>query len=112
MWQPISEDDLLPLIATAEAAMAPPALALWERVRIQPVKWALPPWGDMGGGFWVVAVVGQECVWYNDIEDGFNVSRFETTGRIADYWCSQSELHHTLPELVRQAKRPVSRQSA
>ena len=94
MWEPISEDALLSLIASAEAAMQPPVRAFWERVRVRPVKWALPPWGDEGGGFWVVAVVGQECVWYNDIEDGFNVSRFEAFGRIADYWCNQSELHH------------------
>ena len=93
MWQPISEDDLFSLTARAEAAMEPLALALWERIRVPPTKWALPPWGDMGGGFWVVAVADQECVCYNDIEDGFNVSRFETPGRIADYWCNQSELH-------------------
>ena len=42
----------------------------------------------------VVAVVGQECVWYNDIEEGFNISRFEEFGRIADYWCNQTELEH------------------
>ena len=78
-------DALLSLIATGEAAMEPPALALWKWVRIRPVKWVLPPWGDrrrvLGG-----AVVGQECVWYNDIEDGFNVSWFEAFGRIGDYW--------------------------
>src|SRR4051794_33070156 len=39
VWQPISEDELHSLIATAEAAMDPAALALWERVRIPPVKW-------------------------------------------------------------------------
>jgi hypothetical protein len=104
VWQPISEDDLLALIAAAEPAMEPPARALWERIRLRPVQWALPPWGDQGGGFWVVAVVGQECVWYNDIEDGFNVSRFEAFGHIADYRCNQSELHHTMPALVRQAE--------
>jgi hypothetical protein len=104
VWQPISEDALLLLMATAETAMEPPAMALWQRIRIRPVKWALPPWGDLGGGFWVVAVVGQECIWYNDIEDGFNVSRFEAFGRIADYWCSQAALHHTMHALVRQAE--------
>jgi hypothetical protein len=93
MWEPLSEDELLSLIATAEAAMEPPLLAFWERIRVRPVKWALPPWGDEGGGFWVVAVAGHDCVWYNDIEDGFNVSRFEAFGRLAEYWCNQDELH-------------------
>ena len=55
----------------------------------------------MGGGFWVVAVADRECIWYNDIEDGFNVSRFDVSGLIADYWCNQSELQHTMHALVR-----------
>jgi hypothetical protein len=96
MWEAISEEALLSLIAAAEAAMDAPVLAFWERVRVRPVKWALPPWGDEGGGFWVVAVLGQTCVWYNDIEDGFNISRFEAFGRIADYWCNQAELQHCI----------------
>ncbi len=104
MWQPISENALLAMIVTAETAMEPSALALWERIRIRPVKWALTPWGDLGGGFWVVAVAGQECVWFNDIEDGFNTSRFKAFGRIADYWCNQDELHHTMYFLVQRAE--------
>jgi hypothetical protein len=103
MWQPIREDDLLLLIANAEATMESPTLALWERVRVPPTKWALPPWGDMGGGFWVVAVASQDCIWYNDIEDGFDVSGFQAPGQIADYWCNQSELHHVMNALARQA---------
>ncbi|VTR97780.1 hypothetical protein [Tuwongella immobilis] len=94
MWQPIGEAELRSLIAVAEGGMTPRVLAFWERVRIGPVKWALPPIGDDGGGFWVVAIVGQECLWYNDIEDGFNISRYDIFGQIADYWCNQSELQH------------------
>src|SRR5262245_51572756 len=102
MWQPIPEDMLRAMIAQAEQVMEPPELELWMRIRIEPVRWALPPWGDQGGGFWVVAVMRQECVWYNDIEDGFNLSRFEDPGRIAEYRCNQSELQHALHFLVSQ----------
>lgn len=72
--------------------MEPSLFAFWESVKIQPVKWSLPPWGDSGGGFWVVGVIGQHCIWFNDIEDGFNTSRFDSFGRIAEYWCNQSTL--------------------
>lgn len=104
MWQPISEESLQSMIATGVASMDPPTLVLWRQIRIQPIKWALSPWGDMGGGFWVVAVADNECIWYNDIEGGFNISRFETIGRIAEYWCNQSELHHTIHSFVRRAE--------
>ena len=92
MGMPISEEALLALVEAAEFAMEPEVLAFWKRIRVRPVKWQLPPWGDFGGGFWIVAVMGQECVWYNDIEEGFNISRFETFGFIADYECNQAEL--------------------
>ena len=34
-----------------------------------------------------------ESIWYNDIEEGFNVSTFEEYGTIKELWCNQSELH-------------------
>jgi hypothetical protein len=101
-WQPIAEGDLSNLIAIAVGVMEPRARSLWNLIRVRRVKWELHPWGDEGCGFWVVAVIGVQVVWYNDIEDGFNVSRYETPGAIAEYWCNQDELQHTMQALLRQ----------
>ena len=91
-WEPITSDELDAMIEAAELDMEPPVLELWKTLRIRPAKWQLSPWGDMGGGFWVVAVIGDRCIWYNDIEDGFNISRYQAVGHILEYWCSQTEL--------------------
>lgn len=107
-WEPTSKDELLAMIEVAEFSMGPPVLAFWKRIRVSPVKWQLSPWGDMGGGFWVVAVIGQGCVWYNDIEDGFNMSRFETFGRIAEYWCNQTELEPCIGDYFSRFLRAVT----
>jgi hypothetical protein len=96
MWEPISESELATLIADAVAIMEPPAYALWNLIRVPHAKWQLRPWGDEGGGFWVVGLIGQQVVWYNDIEEGFNVSRYDTSGEIAEYWCNQDRLNHTI----------------
>lgn len=66
-----------------------------------PAKWHLSPWGDLGGGFWVVAVRDDRVLWYNDIEDGFNVSRFTETGTIpsTEYSCNQDDLAWALRAL-------------
>src|SRR5690242_11212796 len=63
----------------------------FAQVCISPSRWKLSPWGDASGGFWVVAVHFDRVLWYNDVEDGFNVSRYEVTGQIpeAEYWCNQ-----------------------
>jgi hypothetical protein len=101
-WTPLGEDELSNLIAGAISAMDSQASSLWNLIRVPPVKWQLPPWGDQGGGFWVVGTVGTQVVWYNDIEDGFNISRFEQPGVIAEYWCNQDELQQTMNALLRQ----------
>ncbi len=49
--------------------------------------------GNIGGGFWIVAIIGQQVIWYNDIENGFNQGLFESFGRIKDYWCDTLRLH-------------------
>src|ERR1700676_5023276 len=95
-WEPCTEAELSRFIANAIAVLDAPARSLWFLLRIQPVKWQLHPWGDEGGGFWVVGILGQHVIWYNDIEDGFNVSRYEAPGVIDEYWCNQDDLHHTM----------------
>ena len=74
--------------------------AFFAQVRITPVKWRQSPWGVEG--FWAVAVNGDQVLWYNDIEDGFNVSRFVIRGEIPDdeYWCNQDSLKWALPRLA------------
>lgn len=99
-WTPFSEDELMTLIAEAVSVMEPQPRRLWDVIRVPPVKWALHPWGDCGGGFWIVGILGTQVVWYNDIEHGFNISRYDAPGLIADYWCNQDELQHTMHALL------------
>lgn len=99
-WQPISEDALRRRVAQGEARMTPPQLRLWRAICIPFAKWRQHPWGDQGGGFWVVGLIGRTAIWYNDIEDGFNRSRFAEYGTIEDYWCNQDELETTLGYLL------------
>jgi hypothetical protein len=72
----------------------------WEAVRIPPEKWVQHPYGDGGGGFWVVGVLGSRVVWFNDLEHGFNVSDYKSAGKIADYWCDQHPLEVVLQQLL------------
>jgi hypothetical protein len=73
---------------------------LWDAIKVPPHKWHLHPWGDQGGGFWVVALLGRTVVWFNDIEDGFNRSQYKQYGDISDYWCNQDELSWTVQHLL------------
>ena len=80
--------------------MSATQLRLWHAVRIEPVKWQQHPFGDAGGGFWAVALIGQTVLWYNDVEEGFNRSRYSKLGTIDDYWCNQDELELAVQYLM------------
>ena len=101
-WEPISRESLDELIAEELAGATAQDQELFARTAIASAKWQLSPWGDLGGGFWVVAVMEDRVLWYNDIGDGFNVSRFVARGTIpsTEYWCSQDELRWAIPALA------------
>jgi hypothetical protein len=104
-WRPIGLTDLESMILRDLADCSDGERELFERVRIPPAKWRLTPWGDDGGGFWAVAIHQDRVLWYNDIEEGFNVSRFEVPGEIPcnEYWCNQDPLRCALPRLQGEA---------
>jgi hypothetical protein len=97
--------------------MTPSQLRLWNTVRVEPQRWKQDPYGREGNGFWVVALIGQTVIWYNDLEEGFNRSRYSEFGTIDDYWCNQDELEVTVgflmaalekgPDLVLLRRPPV-----
>lgn len=91
-WTPITEERLWDKVNASESRMSPPQMRMWEMIRIPPQKWAQEPYGSEGGGFWVVAIAGTHVIWYNDIEDGFNISAYSEFGTIDEYGCSQLEL--------------------
>jgi hypothetical protein len=99
-WTPISEAQLLDRISQGYAAMSEASRRFCDAVRIKPEKWQHHPYGDEGGGFWVVGLVGRTAIWYNDIEDGFNRSVYSKYGTIEDYWCNQDELNLTIEYLA------------
>jgi hypothetical protein len=91
-WAPIRLPDLRRRVAQGEARMSEADRRLWNAMRIEPQKWRQHPYGDAGGGFWVVALIGRTVLWYNDIDDGFNRSCFTDYGTIDDYWRNTDEL--------------------
>lgn len=99
-WKSISEVELWDELNTAEDRMTLSQRRFWEAIRIIPEKWRQSPWGDKGDGFWVVAIIGRNVVWYNDIEEGFNRSVYRAYGEIEEYWCNQDELEVSIQRLI------------
>lgn len=99
MIEPMPLQSLLERVAEGEECMTDEERRLWELVRVPPSRWKLEPWGDETGGFWVVGWIGRTVIWFNEIEDGFNSSRFSEFGRIDEYYCNQDEMNHVICQL-------------
>jgi hypothetical protein len=99
-WSAATESEIWDAINAAEAKMSAEQLRLWECISIIPNKWVQRPYGDLGGGFWVVAILGRFVVWFNDIEDGFNISEYSNFGEITGYGASQDALGVAVQHLV------------
>ena len=103
-WKPISEADLWDDINGAYERMSLQQRKVWEVVKIQPEKWQQEPWGNEGKGFWVVAIIGNSVIWFNDIEDGYNQSTYTKYGEFDDYWCNQDELEWAVQKIINMLK--------
>ena len=99
-WKPATDGQIWGDLNSCVNGLSSFEKKLFETARIGPEKWALHPWGDEGGGFWVVALIGQNVVWFNDIETGYNLSRYSDYGRIDEYWCNQDSLSDVIRRLA------------
>ncbi|NDW10507.1 hypothetical protein [Dysgonomonas sp. 520] len=93
MWTPISLNDLYDRILEAEKEFSGELSNFWELIKIFPEKWKEEKYAKEGDGFWVVAICGRKIVWYNDIEEGFNISDYKIYGQFEDYYCNQDDLN-------------------
>lgn len=102
-WTPVSERHLTDILHSAEQQMDPALQQIWQLIRLPaPELWQQHPWGDEGCGFWVVAVFGKTCVYFNDISHGFNSSIFMKWGHIEDYLAGTDSLGAHLSALFQQ----------
>lgn len=99
-WQPISEGKIWDDINDSYDRMSIEQRRVWETIKIIPEKWMQEPWGAEGAGFWVVAIVGNSVIWYNDIEEGWNRSTYKCFGRIEDYYCNQDNLEWQIQNVI------------
>jgi len=94
------------MIGRQEYLFDEPESNFWNFIKIEPVKWMEKTMGNEGGGFWVVAVFGNRVLYYNDIEEGFNISLYSSYGEIAEYSCEQSDLYDSVVSIFNGLKNP------
>lgn len=99
-WLPITHQELLTDLEANEKRMDAKATELWSKISITPKKWEELEMGEEGKGFYVVAIIEDWIIWYNDIEDGYNLSQFKEYGHIPEYQVEQYELVHIVNRII------------
>lgn len=96
MWTPIPFEEIQEMINQLPFQLNKNEFVFWNLIQITPEKWQENTMGKEGGGFWVVALLGSQAIYYNDIEEGFNTSSYAQYGLLDKYYCNQSSLVETI----------------
>lgn len=89
-------------IETAELELVEPdgrASLLWERIKVPASLWTQSQY-PIDSSFWVIAILGSYCMYFNFVEGGWGWGRYEQWGRIESYHWQQDEIHHVVFQLL------------
>ena len=103
-WEPISFKDLVEDIYSSEERMTPENRLLWELIKKPPEKWKAQKYRGKEEEFWVIAVYKKYIIYYNDIEEGYNISKYRRYGKISEIWADQDELEIAIGKFQRIVK--------
>jgi hypothetical protein len=71
------------------------ALRFWDRVKIPPALWKQSQYPNENL-FWVVAVLGERCLYFNSVEEGWGWGKYKNWGTVEFYHYDQDEIHHAI----------------
>lgn len=71
------------------------ALRFWHRMHIPPQHWSHKqyPGAEL---FWVIALLGERCLYFNSVEGGWGWGRYKAHGNISEYHYQQDEIHQVV----------------
>jgi hypothetical protein len=94
-WQPLTLEDLNEIIERELCACEPAQREAFFRCKIAPRATPIPRRAKVESVF-AVAERGNEVLYYEDVENGFNFSKLDPSGAIANPANEQWELRHAL----------------
>ena len=97
-WIAFPKKDLMQELFLAELDMDNDTLQKWNKIKIPPQIWACKD--VIEENFWVIAKHKPYIIWYNDIEEGFNISTYLKEGEILSYKASKNKLIEVIKNIV------------
>ncbi|WP_431263264.1 hypothetical protein ACQ859_25170 [Roseateles chitinivorans] len=98
MWTPISAEELADLVQAELRQCTPAQAEAFSNHRV-PFYQVPIPRGDATESVFVIAHLQGKVLYYEDVEDGFELSALSPEGAIASPGYNQFELRHVLSQL-------------
>jgi len=70
------------ILIVAEGSLSEAQWQFWEGVMIEPETWRAPVETGFDFAVWVVAVQGDQAVWFNSVANCFELSPFSRPGQL------------------------------
>ena len=96
MKENLAESQVVSDIAMSERELVEPdgrAVRLWERIKVPASLWAQSQY-PVDSKFWVIAVLGKQCLYFNYLEGGWGWGEYEEWGEIKSFHWQDTEIHH------------------
>ena len=95
MQRKLSLDEVKSILREDLSKCDPQQLAIYRQYSVEPYFAPLMRYGNREEVA-VVARKGDEVIYWEEIEEGFNVSPLGPDGSIVEHWCNQDELRWAL----------------
>ena len=90
-WQPATIDEVKRIVIEDEGACSIDELEAFRRYAVDPYFASINRYGNSEHVV-VVARKSEEVMYWEDVEEGFNISSTDATGAILEHYCNQDEL--------------------
>ena len=104
-WRPTTAEEIKRIVRDDLAKCDSQQVATFERYSVEPCLAPIWRCGSLENVF-VVARKGDEVIYREETEEGFNVSPVAPECRILEHWCNQDELSVALNNWIDGRLRP------
>jgi hypothetical protein len=94
-WRPATIEEVREIVARDLKDCDVEQLAAFDKYRVEPFSAPIVRY-EQTESVIVVARNGDQVIYYEDVEDGFNLSPISPDGRVLEHWCNQDELRFAL----------------
>lgn len=100
-WEPLTREELQQELERAVCALHPSHRDKFEKISVVP--WQVEVTERPGTFHWVVAEHEGQLLFYDEIEEGWEVEQRNSTGGIDGRWANQFALKHVMYQLFGRA---------